>query len=94
MKTFHAEGAMYFKYVEAQMSSRWCGMEVRRGDANSGVILVTRPWFKTRRYITNSPQTSLQLYDKLHQSYWLEKDIRQTSEQLMRGCLQWMGCGE
>ncbi|GFV77027.1 hypothetical protein TNCV_690971 [Trichonephila clavipes] len=38
---------MPVKSVDAQRSSRWCGMEVRRGgeSAISGVVLVTWPWF-------------------------------------------------
>ncbi|GFY30016.1 hypothetical protein TNCV_4073291 [Trichonephila clavipes] len=31
------------KSVEDQTSSRWCGVEVRRG-VSSGVVHVTRPW--------------------------------------------------
>ncbi|GFT47414.1 uncharacterized protein TNCV_3749731 [Trichonephila clavipes] len=37
---------MYVKSVEAQTSFHWCGMEVWRGGAGSGAILVTRPGFR------------------------------------------------
>ncbi|GFY10649.1 hypothetical protein TNCV_2194701 [Trichonephila clavipes] len=33
-------GAMHVKSVEAQTSSRWCSVEVRRGCASSDVVLV------------------------------------------------------
>ncbi|GFY30698.1 hypothetical protein TNCV_3118581 [Trichonephila clavipes] len=35
LKTRRAEEPMQVKYVEPQMSSRWCGVEVRRGFASS-----------------------------------------------------------
>ncbi|GFX17928.1 hypothetical protein TNCV_2293761 [Trichonephila clavipes] len=33
--------AMHVKSVEAETSSRWCGVVVRRGGASSGVVHVT-----------------------------------------------------
>ncbi|GFU20162.1 hypothetical protein TNCV_2557521 [Trichonephila clavipes] len=42
LKIHHVErAAAHIKSVEAQTPSRWCGAEVRRGGASSGVILVT-----------------------------------------------------
>ncbi|GFX35528.1 hypothetical protein TNCV_103351 [Trichonephila clavipes] len=41
MKTCLAGGAMHVKSVEAQTSSHWCGVVVKREGASSGVILVT-----------------------------------------------------
>ncbi|GFW33299.1 uncharacterized protein TNCV_2859761 [Trichonephila clavipes] len=38
----------------AQISSRWCGMVVRRGDDGSGVIFVILPWYKISRSVTKS----------------------------------------
>ncbi|GFV14583.1 hypothetical protein TNCV_3999341 [Trichonephila clavipes] len=39
--TLRAEGADEHLSIEAQTSSRWCIMEVRRGGASSCVVLVT-----------------------------------------------------
>ncbi|GBM15815.1 hypothetical protein AVEN_262963-1 [Araneus ventricosus] len=36
-------------YIWGQTSSRWCGGEVWRGGASSGVVLVICPWFKMTR---------------------------------------------
>ncbi|GFS75217.1 hypothetical protein TNCV_719271 [Trichonephila clavipes] len=38
-----------------QTSSRWCDVEVSRGGANSGVVLVTSLWFKITRSVAKSP---------------------------------------
>ncbi|GFW42179.1 hypothetical protein TNCV_1206351 [Trichonephila clavipes] len=46
---------MHVKSVEAQTSSRWCGMEVRRGSASSGVVPVTCLWLKIMRSVARSP---------------------------------------
>ncbi|GFV33394.1 hypothetical protein TNCV_2671861, partial [Trichonephila clavipes] len=32
---------VHLKFVEAQTSSRWCGVQVRRESASSGVLLIT-----------------------------------------------------
>ncbi|GFX03359.1 hypothetical protein TNCV_3555851 [Trichonephila clavipes] len=40
LKICHVEGLMNIKYVEAQMSSRWSGMEVSGGGVSSSVIFV------------------------------------------------------
>ncbi|GFU41394.1 hypothetical protein TNCV_2171521 [Trichonephila clavipes] len=37
------------KSVEVQMSSRWCGGEVKRGGTSSSVFLVTWPWLRIMR---------------------------------------------
>ncbi|GBM85668.1 hypothetical protein AVEN_55187-1 [Araneus ventricosus] len=41
-------------YVGGQTSSRWCGVEVWRGGASSGVILVIWPRFKWQGLSQNS----------------------------------------
>ncbi|GFU31871.1 hypothetical protein TNCV_1111311 [Trichonephila clavipes] len=51
-------GQMHFKDIEDQTSSRWCGVEVRRGSASSGVDLVARPWLKITRSVYKSPQVA------------------------------------
>ncbi|GFY21031.1 uncharacterized protein TNCV_3990751 [Trichonephila clavipes] len=43
-----------------EMSSRWCGVVVRRGYANSGVIHVTWPWLKITCSVTQSPRVAEQ----------------------------------
>ncbi|GFV83367.1 uncharacterized protein TNCV_3055141 [Trichonephila clavipes] len=44
----------------AETSSRWCGVEVRRGGANSGVVYVTRPWLKMTWSVAKSPRVAEQ----------------------------------
>ncbi|GFV84256.1 uncharacterized protein TNCV_3039161 [Trichonephila clavipes] len=39
----------------AETSSRWRGVVVRRGDASSGVVLVSGPWFKITSFVAKSP---------------------------------------
>ncbi|GBN66652.1 hypothetical protein AVEN_106202-1 [Araneus ventricosus] len=39
-----------------QASSRWCGAEVWRGHVISGVVLVIRPRFKTKRSVPKYPR--------------------------------------
>ncbi|GFT69579.1 hypothetical protein TNCV_1298151 [Trichonephila clavipes] len=46
---------MHVKYVEAQMSSRWWGVEILRGSVSSDVVLVTWIKFKITRSVTNCP---------------------------------------
>ncbi|GFW17798.1 dimer_Tnp_hAT domain-containing protein [Trichonephila clavipes] len=36
-----SRGAMHVKSVEAQTSTRWCGVVIRRGGSSSGVVFVT-----------------------------------------------------
>ncbi|GFY32194.1 uncharacterized protein TNCV_3557021 [Trichonephila clavipes] len=40
----------------AETSSRWCGVVVKRGGANSGVVHVTLPWFKITSSVTKRPR--------------------------------------
>ncbi|GFW11462.1 HTH_Tnp_Tc3_2 domain-containing protein [Trichonephila clavipes] len=49
---------MHAKSVEAEMSSRWCGVVVRRGGASSGVVHVTDHGSKLRG---PSPKALVQL---------------------------------
>ncbi|GFT11423.1 hypothetical protein TNCV_1144811 [Trichonephila clavipes] len=63
LKTRHAERPMYVKYVKAQMSFFWRGVEIRRGGATSGVAVVTWLRFKITRAIEDGsrnfePQSS------------------------------------
>ncbi|GFW50616.1 uncharacterized protein TNCV_2889181 [Trichonephila clavipes] len=45
----------------AETSSRWCGVVVRReGGASSGVVHVTRPWFKITWSVAKSPRVAEQ----------------------------------
>ncbi|GFX44198.1 uncharacterized protein TNCV_4119941 [Trichonephila clavipes] len=44
----------------AETSSRWCGVVVRSGGRSSGVIHVTRPWFKITRYVAKIPRVAEQ----------------------------------
>ncbi|GFU65515.1 hypothetical protein TNCV_634381 [Trichonephila clavipes] len=49
---------MHVKSVDVQTSSRWCGIEIRRGGANSGVVLAAGPWLRiTRSVVKNFPVT-------------------------------------
>ncbi|GFW37998.1 uncharacterized protein TNCV_4631991 [Trichonephila clavipes] len=50
----------------AQTSSRWCGVVVREGGASSGVVLVTKPWFKMTRSVAKSPRVSEQCDINIH----------------------------
>ncbi|GFX44050.1 uncharacterized protein TNCV_4118461 [Trichonephila clavipes] len=50
----------------SQTSSRWYGVEVRRGGAISGVVLVTVPWFKITRSVTKSPRVPEQCDVNIH----------------------------
>ncbi|GFU32976.1 uncharacterized protein TNCV_4155621 [Trichonephila clavipes] len=43
----------------AETSSRWCGVVVRRG-ASSGVVHVSRPWFKITWSVAKSPRVAEQ----------------------------------
>ncbi|GFU90077.1 hypothetical protein TNCV_3736341 [Trichonephila clavipes] len=47
-------GPMHVKYVEAPTSFRWCGVEVRRRRAGSGVVLVIWQWFKIMKSVSKS----------------------------------------
>ncbi|GFV91850.1 uncharacterized protein TNCV_2975211 [Trichonephila clavipes] len=42
----------------AEASSRWCDVAVRRGDASSGVVHVTWPWFKITWSVAKGPRCS------------------------------------
>ncbi|GFU80351.1 hypothetical protein TNCV_3521251 [Trichonephila clavipes] len=42
------------------------GVEVRRRDASSGVILVARLWFKSTRSVTKSPRVAEQCDVNIH----------------------------
>ncbi|GFX43237.1 uncharacterized protein TNCV_2389451 [Trichonephila clavipes] len=44
----------------AETSSHWCGVVVRRGDASSGVVHVTCPWFKITWSVAKSPRVAEQ----------------------------------
>ncbi|GFX81934.1 uncharacterized protein TNCV_2571341 [Trichonephila clavipes] len=46
LKTRRVGQRCTFNLSRAETSSRWCGVVVRRGGASSGVVHVTRPWFK------------------------------------------------
>ncbi|GFW21491.1 uncharacterized protein TNCV_1533141 [Trichonephila clavipes] len=64
LKISRAEGPKNVKYVEAQASSHWCGVEVKRGGAR--VILVTGLRFKITRSVTKSPRVSEQCDVNIH----------------------------
>ncbi|GFT88459.1 uncharacterized protein TNCV_262551 [Trichonephila clavipes] len=49
----------------AQMSSRWCGVVVRRGGARSGVVQVTWPWLKITWSVAKSPRVAEQCDDNI-----------------------------
>ncbi|GFS66090.1 hypothetical protein TNCV_2510791 [Trichonephila clavipes] len=53
---------LHVKYVEAQTSARWCGVEVRRRGASSGVVFVTWPWFKITRFTVDNGLKHLFLF--------------------------------
>ncbi|GFW77504.1 hypothetical protein TNCV_2498961 [Trichonephila clavipes] len=38
LKTYRVGGLMHVKSVEAKTSSHWCGDEVMKGDASTGVV--------------------------------------------------------
>ncbi|GFX45312.1 hypothetical protein TNCV_2095971 [Trichonephila clavipes] len=48
-------GVMHVKPVEAQTSSRWCGVKAKRGWASSDVVFATWSWLKITRSVTKSP---------------------------------------
>ncbi|GFW56645.1 hypothetical protein TNCV_1863551 [Trichonephila clavipes] len=60
---------IYFKYVEAQTSVRWCSMEVKRGGASSGVPAPDNR-FKITRSVPKSSRVTEQNVNihLLHQS--------------------------
>ncbi|GFY32741.1 transposable element Tcb1 transposase [Trichonephila clavipes] len=43
---------MHVKSFVTQTSTRWCGVEARRRDASSGVVLAAWPWFQTTKSVT------------------------------------------
>ncbi|GFU99250.1 uncharacterized protein TNCV_2739111 [Trichonephila clavipes] len=53
----------------AETSSRWCGVVVRRGGDNSGVVHVTRPWFKITWSVAKSLRVAEQCDVNIHQRY-------------------------
>ncbi|GFS85807.1 uncharacterized protein TNCV_2973501 [Trichonephila clavipes] len=50
----------------AEMSSRWCGVVVRRGGASSGVVHVFCPWFKITWSVAKSPRVADQCDVNIH----------------------------
>ncbi|GFS89863.1 uncharacterized protein TNCV_4839531 [Trichonephila clavipes] len=38
--------------------AHWCGVVVRRGGARSGVVHVTKPWFKTTWSVAKNPRVA------------------------------------
>ncbi|GFT13970.1 uncharacterized protein TNCV_2616011 [Trichonephila clavipes] len=44
----------------AETSSQWCGVVVRRGGASSGIVHVTRPWFKMTWSVAKNPRLAEQ----------------------------------
>ncbi|GFU89472.1 hypothetical protein TNCV_3902881 [Trichonephila clavipes] len=60
-KTRRVEGLMHAKSAVARrgLPSRGRGVVVWRGVPSSGVVFVTRLWFKTTRSVTNSPLSAL-----------------------------------
>ncbi|GFV26781.1 uncharacterized protein TNCV_5000651 [Trichonephila clavipes] len=44
----------------AETSSRWYGVEVRRGGASSGVVHITLPWYKITWSVAKSPSAAEQ----------------------------------
>ncbi|GFX98533.1 hypothetical protein TNCV_1501111 [Trichonephila clavipes] len=42
------------------MSSRWCGVVVKRGGASSSVVHVTSSWFKITWSVAKSPRVAEQ----------------------------------
>ncbi|GFX57444.1 transposable element Tcb2 transposase [Trichonephila clavipes] len=64
LKTRRVGQRCTLKLSRAETSCRWCGVEVRREGASSGVIHVTRPWPKITWSVTKSPRVAEQ-FDKL-----------------------------
>ncbi|GFV51050.1 uncharacterized protein TNCV_4743271 [Trichonephila clavipes] len=59
-KTRRVEQRCTLNLSRAETSSRWCGVVVRRGGASSGVVHVTRPWFKITWSVAKSPRVAEQ----------------------------------
>ncbi|GFW75016.1 uncharacterized protein TNCV_2678841 [Trichonephila clavipes] len=66
LKTRRVEDRYTLNLSRAQTSSRWCGVVVRRGDANTGVIHVTWPWFKITWSVAKSPRVAEQCDANIH----------------------------
>ncbi|GFX97273.1 transposable element Tc1 transposase [Trichonephila clavipes] len=52
--------------LRVQTSSRWCSVVVRRGGASTGVVHVTRPWFKMTWSVAKSPRVAEQCGVNIH----------------------------
>ncbi|GFX39479.1 hypothetical protein TNCV_2668411 [Trichonephila clavipes] len=61
-----------------QMSTHWFGVVVRSRGAISGVVLVTRPWFKITRSVAKSPRAAEQC-DVIIHSLTLNEKKKETS---------------
>ncbi|GFY20097.1 uncharacterized protein TNCV_2147901 [Trichonephila clavipes] len=66
LKTHRVRKRCTLKLSRTQMSSCWCGVEVRRGGASSDVILVTWPWFKITRYVVKCARVAEQCDVNIH----------------------------
>ncbi|GFT48156.1 uncharacterized protein TNCV_1001341 [Trichonephila clavipes] len=53
-------------HARAEMSSRWCGVVVRRGGTSSGVVHVTLPWFKIKWSVAKSLRVAEQCDVNIH----------------------------
>ncbi|GFU41305.1 uncharacterized protein TNCV_3011301 [Trichonephila clavipes] len=60
LKTHRVGQRCTLNLSRAETSSRWWGVVVRRGGANSGVIHVTWPWFKITWSVAKSPRVAEQ----------------------------------
>ncbi|GFU47808.1 uncharacterized protein TNCV_4465501 [Trichonephila clavipes] len=60
LKTHRVGQRCTLNLSRAETSSRWCGVVVRRGGASSGVVHVTRPWFKITWSVAKSPRVAEQ----------------------------------
>ncbi|GFX46880.1 uncharacterized protein TNCV_4040251 [Trichonephila clavipes] len=72
LKTCRVRERCSLNLSSAQTSSRWSGMEVRRGGTNSGVILVTLPWFKMRRSVAKSTRVAEQSDVNIHSPHKMQ----------------------
>ncbi|GFU95787.1 uncharacterized protein TNCV_4903791 [Trichonephila clavipes] len=66
LETRRVEHQCTLNLSRAEMSSRWCGVVVRREGASSCVVHVTRAWFKNKWSITKSPRVAEQCDVNIH----------------------------
>ncbi|GFX92412.1 uncharacterized protein TNCV_1706881 [Trichonephila clavipes] len=66
LKTRRVRERLTLNLLRAQTSCRWCGVVVRRGDASSGVVLITCPWFKITRSVAKRLRVAEQGDGNIH----------------------------